>query len=181
MANTQDKNHLEDARSRLERALSRLTQEVASSRAALELAESAQQASAQEQAVQAQRLQSLEQENLRLHEQIATLSLQTTSEDNSDALMAAEAEKKALQQNYELLKRQYTSLQDEFEGLQNRMDAPTSTADDAGDDNGSEALRREIGQLMRERDAIRDELDQAIAELENFVANNGAMAAGGMN
>ena len=179
MANTQEKHALEAARARLEQALSRLTQDVASSRSALEVALADGASAGAEQTAQSKRLQTLEQENLRLHEQIAAISLQAPSDDGSgddgDKIAAIEAEKAALQQNYELLKRQYTSLQDEFEGLQDRMGGEN---DNAGDETG--ALRRQIGELVRERDSMRGELDGAIAELENYLADN-KTAAGGIN
>ncbi len=176
MAGAQEKNPLEGARARLEQALSRLTQEVASSRSALELAQVTQQEAAEIQTAHAERMQKLEQENLRLHEQIATLSLQAPAEKDIEQVKSLEAEKSALQQNYDLLKRQYTSLQDEFEGLQNRMDivSPESTA------TGDDGLRQQVADLGRERDEIRSELDTAIAELEGYLATSAA-AAGGMN
>ncbi len=180
MANTQEKNALEAARSRLEQALSKLTQDVASSRSALETALAESVSKNTEQAAQNERIQVLEQENLRLHEQMAAISLQEPPTDDKK-ITPVEVEQTALQQNYDLLKRQYTSLQDEFEGLQDRMgtDNTDSAADsDAPSNDETDGLRRQIGALMRERDDMRDELDSAIAELESFLAD-GKLAAGG--
>jgi len=180
MANTQEKNALEAARSRLEQALSKLTQDVASSRAALEAAVADSASVSADQASQNERIQELEQENLRLHEQVAAISLQEVTGDG-DAKAAVEAEKAALQQNYDLLKRQYTSLQDEFEGLQDRMGGDTAQSADVSytpSNDETDDLRRQIGALMRERDDMRGELDSAIAELEGFLAGTKVTAGG---
>ena len=181
MANMQEKNALEAARARLEQALSRLTQNVASSRAAHETAVSENTSASAEQSAQNERIQSLEQENLRLHEQVAAAALQQPEADNNGKLAELESEKSALQQNYDLLKRQYTSLQDEFEGLQDRM-GEEGTADteqtSAPSNEETDELRRQIGSLMRERNDIRDELDATITELEGFLADS-KLAAGG--
>lgn len=176
MAQTQEKNALEDARARLERALSTLTQEVAESRNALAESRTAQEKTIQEMSAQADRMQSLEQENHRLHEQIAALSLQEPQADDSEGTAALEAEKNALQQNYDLLKRQYTSLQDEFEGLQNQV-GRDSEANGAGDDT---ALKQQVDMLLRERSELRTELDSVIAELETYLTETRS-AAGGIN
>lgn len=181
MANMQENSALEAARARLEQALSKLTQDVTSSRTALETALAEKAAAAEELAAHSDRVQSLEQENLRLHEQVAAVSLQQPDKGADSNLAEVEAEKAALQQNYDLLKRQYTSLQDEFEGLQDRMGAesPTDTEHtNASPSEETEDLRRQIGSLVRERNEMRDELDAAIAELESFLADN-KIAAGG--
>lgn len=181
MANMQEKNALEAARARLEQALSKLTQNVASSRAAHESVVTESALASTEQSSQNDRIQSLEQENLRLHEQIAAAALQQPETDNDHKLAEVESEKSALQQNYDLLKRQYTSLQDEFEGLQDRM-GETGTGDldqtNAPSNDETDELRRQIGSLVRERNDMRDELDTAIAELEGFLADS-KIAAGG--
>jgi len=181
MANMQEKNALEAARARLEQALSKLTQNVASSRASHETALSENASASAEQAAQIDRIQSLEQENLRLHEQVAAASLQQPEASNDGNIDKVEAEKTALQQNYDLLKRQYTSLQDEFEGLQDRMGSENSGGadqDDTPSNDETDSLRRQIGSLMRERDEMRDELDAVIAELEGFLTDNKAAAGG---
>jgi predicted nuclease with TOPRIM domain len=181
MANMQEKNALEAARARLEQALSKLTQNVASSRASQETILSESASASAEQAAQIDRIQSLEQENLRLHEQVATASLQQPEASNDGRLTEVEAEKVALQQNYDLLKRQYTSLQDEFEGLQDRVSRENSGDADQNDtptNEETDSLRRQIGSLMRERNDMRDELDTVIAELEGFLTDNKAAAGG---
>jgi len=72
MADAAKQSALETARARLETALSALTHGVANSRTALD--ESA--AAAQEHTVLAKRVESLEMENLKLHEQVAAYALQ---------------------------------------------------------------------------------------------------------
>jgi len=157
---------LEAARARLEGAMSRLAQSAAGAREARQQAIHL----AAEKAAFESRVTALEQENLKLHEQVATLSLQENSSDKGDALAAATAEMEALEQNYNLLKRQYASLQDEMEGL--RDTAPTG-------DSSSEMeiklraenaeLKKAIMVLKSERDDIRKELDGTIAKLETLV------------
>lgn len=181
MANMQEKNALEAARARLEQALSKLTQNVASSRASHETMLSENASASAEQAAQIDRIQSLEQENLRLHEQVAAASLQQPEASNDGNIAEIEAEKAALQQNYDLLKRQYTSLQDEFEGLQDRLGSEDSGDTDQNDTppNGeTDSLRRQIGSLMQERNDMRNELDTVIAELEGFLTDNNTAAGG---
>lgn len=172
MSNNSSSNALEDARGRLEAALSQLSQEVASYKGALAQSREAQENTIQEMSAQADRMLSLEQENHRLHEQIAALSLQETSSGGKTEL---EAEKDALQQNYDLLKRQYTSLQDEFEGLQNQM-GDTIQIDATPD----AALQQKVDELLREREDLKAELDEVIAELESYLAD-AQPAIGGMN
>lgn len=157
---------LEVARTRLEGAMSRLAQSAAGAR------ETRQQAIhlAAEKAAFESRVAALEQENLKLHEQVATLSLQNNSSDNGEALIAAKTDLKAIEQNYSLLKRQYANLQDELESL--RDAAPT------GDSSGemesqlraeNAELKKAIMVLKSERDDIRKELDSSIAKLETLV------------
>ncbi len=174
MTDKNNSNTLEDARARLEAALSSLSQEVAAYKGALAQSREAQEKTIQEMSAQADRLLTLEQENHRLHEQIAALSLQESSDDNGDKIASIEAEKNALQQNYDLLKRQYTSLQDEFEGLQNQMGDTLPT-----DNESDPALQQQLDELLRERAELKSELNEVIAELESY--NSEAQpAAGGM-
>jgi len=72
MADAQKQSPLETARARLETALSTLTHGVANSRTALNEAGAA----AQEKAALANRIGTLEMENLKLHEQVAAYALQ---------------------------------------------------------------------------------------------------------
>ena len=170
MANTKDNNPLESARERLDQALARLAEEAAAAKDALAQSRTAQENTLQEMSNQADRMLALEQENHRLHEQVATLSLQQPTEGGDEKAVALESEKNALQQNYDLLKRQYTSLQDEFEGLQNSV----GTGDSGG---GDPALQSKVNQLLQERDELRRELDEVIEELEGYLADTKAAGA----
>ncbi len=174
MANATDQNPLESARERLEKALSKLAEEASAAKQALEQSRTAQENTLQELSNQADKMLALEQENHRLHEQIATLSLQQPTDDGEDKATALEAEKNALQQNYDLLKRQYTSLQDEFEGLQDR--AANDSGGSVDGNSNDEALRQQVSSLMREREELKAELDQVIDELESYLADNNAAA-----
>lgn len=87
MTDAAKQSALETARARLETALSALTHGVANSRTALD--ESA--AATQEQAVLANRIGSLEMENLKLHEQVAAYALQPEPvPDDTKLAVAAE-------------------------------------------------------------------------------------------
>lgn len=175
MAENNNSNPLETARERLDKALSTLASEAAEAKAALSQSREAQEKTIQEMSAQADRMLSLEQENHRLHEQIAALSLQEAAGDESEKVTALESEKSALQQNYDLLKRQYTSLQDEFEGMQNQMGDHIQE-----DGQGDPALRDQIDALLKEREDLKAELDDVISELESYLAQ-AQTAAGGMN
>lgn len=175
MTDNGNSNALEEARGRLDAALSSLAQEVAAYKGALAQSREAQEKTIQEMSAQADRMLSLEQENHRLHEQIAALSLQESASDDGEKIASVEAEKNALQQNYDLLKRQYTSLQDEFEGLQNQMGDTLPT-----DNRSDPALQQQLDELLRERAELKSELNEVIAELESYVSE-AQPAAGGMN
>lgn len=158
---------LEDARARLDSAMSRLAQEVAGARAAKITTAKL----SAEKATLESRVTSLEQENLKLHEQVATLSLQDNSQTDSGAMATLKEEKQALEHNYNLLKRQYATLQDEMEAREDAAPAPA-----AGDGEAEARLRGENAELKKaimalkaERDDIRTELDTAIAKLEPLV------------
>lgn len=157
---------LEDARARLDSAMSRLAQEVAGARAAKITTAKL----SAEKATLESRVTSLEQENLKLHEQVATLSLQDNSQTDANALATLREEKQALEHNYNLLKRQYATLQDEMEA---REDAATPAGADSEAETrlrGENAeLKKAIMALKAERDDIRTELDSAIAKLEPLV------------
>lgn len=88
MADAAKQSALETARARLETALSALTHGVANSRTALDEAAS----SAEEKAVLANRIGSLEMENLKLHEQIAAYALQPEPIADDTKLIAATEE-----------------------------------------------------------------------------------------
>lgn len=166
MSENQTDSPLEAARARLESAMSRLAQSAAGAREARQQAIHL----AAEKAAFESRVAALEQENLKLHEQVATLSLQDSGADKGDALAAATAEMEAMEQNYSLLKRQYASLQDELEGLR---DAAPVVADSSEMETKLRAenaeLKKAIMVLKSERDDIRKELDGTIAKLETLV------------
>lgn len=183
MGNNQEKGNLEDARARLERALSKLAQGATASKLAIDHAKAGQIEATAGRASLEDRLHSIEQENLRLHEQVATLSLSGTPSDlsdNSGRIEQLEAEKHAVERNYDLLKRQYTSLQDEFEGLQDSMGAAISSETSTDVDTLSElqTLRSALDAVTHERDQIRHELDQVISELEQYLMQNNRSAGG---
>jgi chromosome segregation ATPase len=163
-------NALEQARTRLESAMSRLAQGAASAR------EARQQAihMAAEKAALEGRVTALEQENLKLHEQVATLSLTPEPPANDGALAALREEKEALEGNYSLLKRQYAALQDEAEALRDgAAEGATATGSDGEMESrlrGENAeLKKAIMVLKAERDDIRAELDGSIAKLETLL------------
>ena len=188
MGNNQKNDNLESARKRLEQALARLSQKASESKKAANGAEAEQNEAASVYNTLEERFNAVEQENLRLHEQIAALSLSNIGETEGTAgrITALEAEKHAIQQNYDLLKRQYTNLQDEFEGLQDKMSPPGGAENidtgstDADAANEIRTLRSALEAAVEERDMIRSELDQVITELEGYLAQN-TQTAGGMN
>ncbi|TNE62473.1 MAG: hypothetical protein EP335_12865 [Alphaproteobacteria bacterium] len=164
MTQTNNKQLLEGARTRLEAALSRLAQGVASSREALVVAHEM----AEDKRALGERVARLEAENLKLHEQVAAFALAAPAEAADDGRAAAlEAEKAALEQNYQLLKRQYASLQDELELAQDAPAAPISDSELAEE---NARLKQEVLDLTAARDGIRAELDSAIEQLESMIA-----------
>ncbi len=176
MSESRKNDVLEAARSRLEAAMSHLAQEVATARAAKITAEKMR----AEKATLESRVGALEQENLKLHEQVATLSLQDNGADTDAAMATLAEEKAAIEQNYGLLKRQYATLQDEMEALEDRLAAQTAANAEGGGTGGGndEALAAENAELKRavmalkaERDGIRSELDGAIGQLETLVGD----------
>jgi SMC interacting uncharacterized protein involved in chromosome segregation len=159
MSDAAKESALEGARARLEAALSGLAQGVASSKNALELAKT----SADEKLALAERVSTLEQENLKLHEQVAAYALQTPATDNSEQIAILEAEKAAIEGNYQLLKQQYSALEDEIEaGSAQNGDASASNAENT-------RLKQMISEMEQEKSAVRDELDKTILELEAIV------------
>lgn len=184
MGNDQKNDKLEGARARLEQALANLSQKASESKKAASDAEAQQNEGATAYAELEERFHAVEQENLRLHEQVATLSLASNNEadDTAGRVAALETEKHAIQQNYDLLKRQYTSLQDEFEGLQDNIGADNISHDQADSSLTDEirTLRSALDATVNERDKIRTELDEVINELEGYLAQN-TKIAGGMN
>lgn len=184
MGNNQKSDTLESARARLEQALATLAQKASESKQAVSSAEEQQSEAASAYTTLEERFHAVEQENLRLHEQVATLSLASDNEteDTTGRIAALETEKHAIQQNYDLLKRQYTSLQDEFEGLQDNVSPPSNSDDhtDTDIENEVRTLRSALDATVSERDMIRTELDNVINELEGYLAQN-TKAAGGMN
>tara|TARA_R110002096_G_scaffold112431_7_gene244941 strand:+ start:203 stop:694 length:492 start_codon:yes stop_codon:yes gene_type:complete len=157
MPDTSNGNNLEAARTRLETALSGLAQSVASTRGALDVALTM----AEEKAQMSERINTLEQENLKLHEQVAALALQPAAPGMSDSITALEQEKTAIEQNYQMLKDRYAELQNDV-----------ATTDDSASSD-VDALRQEntrlsaaVSTMEREKATLRTELDKTIAELE---------------
>jgi len=170
MATNNKTDALESARTRLESALSRLAQGVASTRdtvsAAREIAE--------EKMALVARVTTLEKENLKLHEQVAAHALIEPVGDSAE-LEALRAEKASLEQNYQLLKRQYAHLQDELEAAEDAKSAAWGNGD--GGSNGQELeaenarLKARVAELEEERMSVRSELDGAIGRLETMVGS----------
>jgi multidrug resistance efflux pump len=172
MATNNKTDALESARTRLESALSRLAQGVASTRdtvsAAREIAE--------EKMALVARVTTLEKENLKLHEQVAAHALIEPAGDSTE-LEALRAEKATLEQNYQLLKRQYAHLQDELEAAEDAKSAAWGNGDGDGGSNGAELeaenakLKARVAELEEERMSVRSELDGAIGRLETMVGS----------
>ncbi len=166
MSDNHTDSPLEAARARLEGAMSRLAQSAAGAREARQQIIHL----AAEKAAFESRIAALEQENLKLHEQVATLSLKDSSPDSDEALAAARAELQAVERNYSLLKQQYANVQDELEGLREAQ-APSDGSGEMESKLRAEnaELKKAIMVLKSERDDIRKELDSNIAKLETLV------------
>lgn len=165
MSDAAKNTNLEAARARLESALSSLAQGVALSKDALTVAA---QANGQKSALEA-RVTALEEENLKLHEQVAAYALQ--SEDsgaNAERITVLEAEKAALEANYQLLKEKYVGLQDEMENAANAIDSDAGVAF-----SENVKLKQMVTEMEAEKAAVRTELDKTISELELLVEENG--------
>lgn len=160
MSDATNQSALEAARTRLEAALSGLTQGVASTRDALNVATTL----VEEKTALEDRISSLEQENLKLHEQVAAFALKPESQPNDVRIRELEAENAAIAGNYKTLKDKYAELQD-------RLDADTDIPSVQGaNDNAIEVennrLKQIIAEMEAEKNAIRSELDKTISELE---------------
>jgi multidrug resistance efflux pump len=170
MATNNKTDALESARMRLESALSRLAQGVASTRdtvsAAREIAE--------EKMALVARVTALEKENLKLHEQVAAHALIEPAGDSGE-IEALRAEKASLEQNYQLLKRQYAHLQDELEAAEDAKSAAWGNGEDGSNTAELEAenakLKARVAELEEERMSVRSELDGAIGRLETMVGS----------
>lgn len=163
MSDTSNQSSLERARARLEAALSTLTQGVASSRDALDLAAVA----AHEKAVLVDRITQLEQENLKLHEQVAAFALQPEPAADDARLTELEEEKAAITNNYQMLKEKYAALQDALENHGNAKQNSEAGDDTAATENSR--LKRMVAEMEEEKNAIKGELDKTINELENML------------
>jgi len=151
-----NENTLEAARARLETALSSLTQGMASTKNALDIAKAA----AGENTTMADRIASLEQENLKLHEQVAALALQPAANDVDKGLESLREEKATLARDYQLLKSQHADLKNQL----------------SNDNTGSEAdldlqkiidgLTHKNAMMEQEKSSLKKELDKTIADLE---------------
>lgn len=173
MATNNKTDALESARTRLETALSRLAQGVASTRETVSAAREI----AEEKMALVARVTTLEKENLKLHEQVAAHALIEPAGDSGE-LEALRAEKATLEQNYQLLKRQYAHLQDELEAAEDAKSAEWAGEDGENGDNRVAALQEEnaklkarVAELEAERESVRGELDGAIGRLETMVGS----------
>ena len=167
MSDASNQSGLDAARTRLETALSTLTQGVASSRDALDMAAS----TAEEKIALTGRVNSLEQENLKLHEQVAAFALQpdpvVPDPIVDDARISElETEKSAIENNYRMLKEKYAALQDEMEAQP--AASPDTILDNVGAVENSR-LKQIIAEMEEEKNAIKGDLDKAIAELETML------------
>ncbi|PCI63719.1 MAG: hypothetical protein COB37_04635 [Kordiimonadales bacterium] len=121
MANAPKSDELEEARTRLESALSSMAQGVASSRDALDMAAIV----ASNQAASAVRVEALEKENLTLHEQIAAFALQpdpVAPASSDEYITALEAEKAQLVKENQELAQGHAVLLAEKVGIREDLD-----------------------------------------------------------
>lgn len=122
MPDTSGSNNLEAARTRLETALSTLAQGVASTKSALDAANTI----TDEKAQMAERLTTLEHENLKLHEQVAAYALkpaaQENTQDQSDKITALVAEKAALASENKRLQDKIEAMIKEKDTLKGELD-----------------------------------------------------------
>ena len=167
MSDTSNQSSLESARARLEAALSTLAQGVAGSRDALDLAAVA----SREKAALVDRITQLEQENLKLHEQVASFALQPEPAPepaaNDVRLAELEEEKAAITNNYQMLKEKYAALQDTLETHDDAKQGREAGDDAAATENSR--LKRIIAEMEEEKNTIKGELDKTINELENML------------
>lgn len=161
MAANHRPDELERARARLEGALSRLAQGVASQREAIAMASEI----VEEKDEMSRRVTRLETENLKLHEQIASMALapQGGGEELAEELRLVAEEKAAIEKNYALLKRQYAQLQDQYDAAGSQMDDNSDLMVE------NRTLRSALNRLTEERDEMKASLDAAIAELESLM------------
>lgn len=162
MPDTRNGDNLDAARSRLETALSTLAHGVASTRGTLDAAATI----AEEKAQMATRLSTLEQENLKLHEQVATLALQPASSEAEKQVDILTHEKAALLQETQQLKNSYAALQEE---MQTSASAVSSNTDTTQLQALNAQLKAEITAMQQDKSEIRAELDKTIADLENML------------
>jgi len=110
------------------------------------------------------RVNRLEADNLKLHEQVASMALAPQGDDLSEELRLLAEEKSAIEKNYALLKRQYAQLQDQY-------DAAGSLFPDNSDLVAeNRTLRGALDRLTEERDELKAGLDATIAKLETLMA-----------
>lgn len=163
MSDATDQSGLEAARGRLEAALSALAQGVASTHDALGMAATTE----LEKASLTERITALEQENLKLHEQVAAYALQPGPEAANGKFEALEEEKQAIERNYQMLKEKYAALQDQLDA-DTAASLPESANDNAVAVENSR-LKQIISEMEEEKNAIRGELDKTILELETIM------------
>ncbi|MBL4639821.1 MAG: hypothetical protein JKY57_04755 [Kordiimonadaceae bacterium] len=164
MPDTGNNDKLEAARTRLETALSTLSHGVASTRSTLDAAATI----AEEKAAMATRINVLEQENLKLHEQVATLALQPAAQDTRGQVEILTQEKATLSQEVQQLKNSYAALQDE---TQNAPVGEAGTHNTSDMEAANAYLKAENATMQQEKAMMRAELDKTIAELETLLEN----------
>jgi len=111
MPNATKQSELETARARLETALSALTHGVANSKSALDAAS----ADSQEKTALANRIGSLEVENLKLHEQVAAYALQPEPAVDDAQLAAATEEIAQLKRVIEKMEQDKSAIRSELD------------------------------------------------------------------
>ncbi len=162
MSDGNTQTSLEAARARLEAALSALTQGVIGSREALDDAATV----ANEKALLVEKNTALEQENLKLHEQVAAYALQPDPSSAAEKLAGLTEANAALENNIQMLKLKCAQLQDQ-------LDAQTQTIEGGNSENELLAenlrLRQVIAQMTADKDAIKSELDTTIADFETLL------------
>lgn len=160
MSDATNQSALETARARLEAALSGLTQGVASTREALQMASDV----GEEKSALQDRISTLEQENLKLHEQVAAYALKPDIPVDETRIRELETENAAISSNYRTLKEKYAELQDQIEADGNIPSV------EGANDNAAEVennrLKQIIAEMEAEKNAIKSELDKTIGELE---------------
>lgn len=167
MANQAHEDILETSRNRIERSLSRLAQVARTKTDELKLAKSA----IEERHLLSARVSELETENLRLHDQVASLAIGVGTEPEQDRaelerqLEGLKADYMALDRNFMLLKEQYGILQEENEQL-SQSGGPGGSAAQA-DRNELVLKLAEATAQLAEQEAIAAERDTELQDVQS--------------